>query len=280
MKIVLFVLLLMNFWFMSFPLYEPTFLKLARKVHLCNFGRQHNQIEDKLVAAEVLTANKLITSITKRMREGCLRGGEEKKRKRTLTEAHLDDPGKGGAENIDTEDSKHSEASDPGAGPSRPAGEVNTALLQEDEERRQFEIESAFSELPTGYDDEDERTLERDFGDTLTDDELTDSKFSDFLPNDGQASRGGFEAGPASVSPAQGNIGASLSSVSGSVGSSNRTLSTSHYNDSTGVRPSIGAGVGSGAETRNNEPPEELIPGPRSSIAAFIHAYTMIWVVQ
>ncbi len=67
--------------------------------------------------------------------------------------------------------------------PKRPsAAAVNMAMLQEDEERRKFEIESAFSELPTGYDDDDEREMERDFGDTLTDQEHTDSQFSDWLP--------------------------------------------------------------------------------------------------
>ena len=108
---------------------------------------------------------------------------------------------------------------------------LNSAMLLEDEERRQYEMESAFSELPTGYDDDDERALERDFGDTLTDEELTDSHFS--------AAAGDFpgpnkEAAPASPVPA-----------------------------ATAPEVSVVTGAAGEGARKCGEPPEELIPGPR-----------------
>jgi hypothetical protein len=141
-----------------------------------------------------------------------------------------------------------------------PVGQTNDEMLREDEERRQYEIESAFSELPTGYDEEDERAMERDFGDTLTDDEFTDSKFSDFIPNEAGAADGDQD-GPqeGSHGPFRNDQEPALSK--GPVGASNDAKPSLVCNGST--RESVGGGSELAAAS-SGEPPEELVPGPRS----------------
>ncbi len=122
---------------------------------------------------------------------------------------------------------------------------VNTAMLLEDNERRQYEIESAFSELPTGYDDDDERALERDFGDTLTDQELTDSRFS-------SADGGFFDSAKQAIcddSPAAQPPPGPAPKPTPALETNSTTMS--------------GAGSSAGGE-----PPEEIVPGSRYDIAA------------